>query len=101
MLYEVITFAVFGILLSVPIGRAVAQRGALVLVMAALPIMALGTALCLVAPESGAMMLAGRGLEGASFAILAVAGPALATANAAPRHRALVIGLVSAWVPTA
>ena len=92
-------FAVFGILLSVPIGRAVAGRGALVLVMAALPIMAFGTALCLLAPESGAMMLAGRGLEGAAFAVLAVAGPALATANAAARHRALVIGLVSAWVP--
>src|SRR3546814_15412029 len=44
-------------------------------------------------------MLAGRGLEGAAFAILAVAGTALATANAAAEHRALVIGLVSAWVP--
>jgi MFS family permease len=93
-------FAVFGIALSVPIGRAVAQRGALVLVMAALPLMALGTALCLVAPQSGAVMLAGRGLEGAAFAILAVAGPALATANAAPQHRALVIGLIAAWVPS-
>lgn len=92
-------FAVFGILLSVPIGRAVARHGALALVMAALPVMALGTGLCLVAPQSGAMMLAGRGLEGAAFAILAVAGTTLATANAAPEHRALVIGLVSAWVP--
>src|SRR3546814_2333812 len=44
-------------------------------------------------------MLAGRGLKGAAFAILAVAGTALATANAAAEHRALVIGLVSAWVP--
>jgi len=93
-------FAVFGILLSVPIGRAVARRGALRLVMAALPIIGFGTALSLVAPESGGVMLAGRGLEGAGFAILAVAGPALATANAAPHHRALVIGLVSAWMPT-
>jgi MFS family permease len=93
-------FAVFGILLSVPIGRAVARHGALTLVTAALPLMALGTALCLLAPQSGLMMLAGRGLEGASFAILAVAGTALATANAAPHHRALVIGLVSAWIPT-
>ncbi|GAB4392293.1 MAG: hypothetical protein Tsb0032_07330 [Kiloniellaceae bacterium] len=92
-------FAVFGILLSVPIGRAVARRGALRLVMLALPVMALGTAVCLVAPQSGAVMLLGRGLEGAAFAILAVAGPALATANAAPHHRALVIGLISAWVP--
>ncbi|MGF1591829.1 MAG: MFS transporter [Kiloniellaceae bacterium] len=92
-------FAVFGILLSVPIGRAVARRGALLLVLAALALMALGTAVCLAAPQSGAVMLAGRGLEGAAFAIIAVAGPALATANAAPRHRALVIGLVSAWVP--
>ncbi len=93
-------FAVFGIVLSVPIGRAVARRGALRLVMVALPIMALGTAVCLIAPESGTVMLLGRGLEGAGFAILAIAGPALVTANAAPQHRALVIGLVSAWIPT-
>ena len=93
-------FAVFGILLSVPIGRAVARQGALRLVMAALPVMALGTVVCLIAPESGGMMLLGRGLEGAAFATLAVAGPALATANAAPHHRALVIGLIAAWVPS-
>src|SRR3546814_12112588 len=67
--------------------------------MVALPVMGLGTTLCLLAPQSGAVMLAGRGLEGAAFAILAVAGTALATANAAAEHRALVIGLVSAWVP--
>src|SRR3546814_14744661 len=36
-------FAVFGILLSVPIGRAVARRGFLALVMVALPVMGLGT----------------------------------------------------------
>ncbi|MEO3427870.1 MFS transporter [Pelagibius sp. CAU 1746] len=93
-------FAVFGILLSVPIGRLVARRGALRLVMAALPLMGLGTAVCLLAPESGTVMLVGRGLEGAAFATLAVAGPALATANAAPQHRALVIGLIAAWMPS-
>ncbi|WP_340116343.1 MFS transporter [Pelagibius sp. 7325] len=92
-------FAVFGILLSVPIGRLVARRGALALVLAALAIMALGTALGLAAPQSGIVMLSGRGLEGAAFAILAVAGPALATANAAPQHRTLVIGLMSTWIP--
>lgn len=92
-------FAVFGILLSVPVGRAAAQRGALSLILTSLPLMAVGTLLCLLAPQSGLAMLAGRGLEGAAFAILAVAGPALVTANAAPRHRALVIGLVSAWMP--
>ncbi len=93
-------FAVFGILLSVPIGRLVARHGALRLVMAALPVMGLGAAVCLMAPESGTVMLVGRGLEGAAFAALAVAGPALATANAAPQHRALVIGLISAWMPS-
>ena len=93
-------FAVFGIVLSVPIGRAVARRGALRLVTVALPVMAVGTLVCILAPASGGMMLLGRGLEGAAFATLAVAGPALATANAAPQHRALVIGLVSAWMPS-
>lgn len=93
-------FAVFGIVLSVPIGRAASRRGALRLIMVALPVMALGTTLCLLAPASGGVMLLGRGLEGAAFATLAVAGPALATANALPQHRALVIGLVSAWMPS-
>lgn len=92
-------FAVFGILLSIPIGRLVARRGALILAITALPVMALGTALSLTIPDSGLMMLAGRGLEGAAFAVLAVAGPALATANAAPQHRALVIGLMTTWIP--
>src|SRR3546814_18306182 len=45
-------FAVFGILLSVPIGRAVARRGFLALVMVALPVMGLGPTLCLLAPQS-------------------------------------------------
>lgn len=92
-------YAVFGILLSVPVGRLATRRGALPLIAAALPTMALGTALCLAAPQSGLAMLAGRGLEGAAYAVLAVAGTTLASANAAPHRRALVIGLVSAWVP--
>src|SRR5690606_17387533 len=57
-------YAVFGILLSVPVGRLATRRGALPLIAAALPTMALGTALCLAAPQSGLAMLAGRGLEG-------------------------------------
>jgi len=92
-------FAVFGILLSVPIGRAVARRGALRLVLLALPVMALGSIVSLLAPSSGVVMLLGRGLEGAAFAALAVAGPTLATANTAARHRGLVIGLVATWIP--
>ena len=36
-------FAVFGILLSVPMGRAVARRGALRLILLALPVMALAS----------------------------------------------------------
>ena len=92
-------FAVFGILLSVPMGRAVARRGALRLILLALPVMALGSCISLLAPSSGAVMLLGRGLEGAAFAALAVAGPTLATANAAERHRGLVIGLVATWIP--
>src|SRR3546814_17629961 len=56
-------FAVFGILLSVPIVRAVARRGFLALVMVALPVMGLGTTLCLLAPQYGAPMLAGRSDE--------------------------------------
>ncbi|NIA71675.1 MFS transporter [Pelagibius litoralis] len=92
-------YAALGIGLSIWIGRRAEGGGPLPLVLLALPLMAAGTLISLSAPQSGMTMLLGRGLEGAAFAILAVAGATLATSAAAPRHRALVIGLVAAWMP--
>ena len=44
-------------------------------------------------------MLAGRALEGAGFAALAICGPVLANANAPLRQLPIVIGLTAAWIP--
>ncbi len=92
-------YAALGIGLSIWIGRRAEQDGPLNLALLALPLMACGTLVSLAAPQLGAVVLLGRGLEGAAFAILAVTGAALATSAAAPQHRALVIGLVAAWMP--
>ncbi|NIA71676.1 MFS transporter [Pelagibius litoralis] len=91
--------ASLGIALSIWIGRRVEDSGPLKPILFALPLMAAGTLVSLSAPQSGMTMLLGRGLEGAAFAVLAIAGAALTTSAAAPRHRALVIGLIAAWIP--
>jgi predicted MFS family arabinose efflux permease len=50
-------------------------------------------------PASGLIVLGSRTLEGVSFALLAIAGPVLANANASPRHLPIVIALTAAWIP--
>ena len=92
-------YAVLGIALSLWIGRRVEARGPLNLILLALPLMAGGTLVSLIAPQLGGVVLLGRALEGAAFAILAVAGPVLATSLVSERHRNLVVGLVAAWMP--
>lgn len=92
-------YAAVGIVLSISIGRRVERDGPLKLILLALPLMACGTLVSLAAPQWGLLVLLGRGLEGAAFAVLAVAGPALATSVASPGQRALVIGLIAAWMP--
>ena len=92
-------YAVLGIVLSVWIGRRVEAQGPLNLILLALPLMAGGTLVSLAAPQLGGVVLLGRALEGAAFAILAVAGPVLATSLVSERHRNLVVGLVAAWMP--
>ncbi len=92
-------YAVAGLLLSVPIGRWLARHGALRGVAVASLVMIAGNGLSLLAPEDGWLMLAGRALEGCSFAVGAILGPAIVGACASPRHRHFAIALVSAWIP--
>ena len=92
-------FAVAGIALSMAVGRGLKRYGLWPYIGAALALFTAGEGLTLMAPELGWLMLAARGLEGAGFAICAVAGPLLANINAGPRHLPLVIGLTAAWVP--
>jgi predicted MFS family arabinose efflux permease len=92
-------YAFFGLFLSIPLGRTIQRHGAASLILWALTLMIVGNALALVAPESGWLMLASRGLEGIAFAVLAIGGPALASANASKESLPLVAGLMATWIP--
>ena len=92
-------YAAAGLLLSLPLARVLERIGILAPILAALALMVMGTALNLTAPENGWVVLAGRGLEGVGFAILAIAGPVLANASATARQLPIVAGLSASWVP--
>jgi MFS family permease len=92
-------YAAAGLILSIPLARLLERLGILAPVMAALAFMVAGSAIGLLAPENGWLMLAGRGLEGIGFAVLAIAGPVLANANATVRQLPLVAGLSASWIP--
>ena len=92
-------YAFFGLFLSIPLGRAIHRHGAAGLILWALALMVLGNGIALLAPGAGWLVLAARGLEGIAFAVLAIGGPALATANASQRSLPLVAGLMATWIP--
>ena len=92
-------YALAGLLLSVYTGRFLERRGAAVPVAAGMAIMLAGTLLSLLVPQNGWLMLLGRGLEGVAFAMLAVCGPVIANASAAPRQVPIVVGLTAMWIP--
>lgn len=92
-------YALAGLLLSVELGRRIERNGTAGAILIALGVIIAGSALALLKPEMGIVVLAGRALEGAGFAALAICGPVLATANAPPRQLPIVIGLTAAWIP--
>jgi MFS family permease len=92
-------YAVAGLLLSMVFGRLLARRGPLVPTLGALGLSILGSLLVLWRPESGWLVLLGRGLEGTGFAFMAICGHLLASANASVRNQPLVVGLMAAWIP--
>lgn len=92
-------YALAGLLLSLPLARLIARRGALGPILIALFLFVAGSALTLAFPAAGMVVLAARGLEGIGFAALAIAGPVLANTHAAPQQLPVVIGLTAAWIP--
>ncbi|QEX25137.1 MFS transporter [Hypericibacter adhaerens] len=92
-------YAVAGLLFSVPAGRWLARHGALRGITIAALVMIAGNLLSLLLPAQGWLMLAGRALEGFSFAIGAILGPAIAGRCASARHRHFAMALASAWIP--
>lgn len=92
-------YAVIGFFFSIWAGRALVRRGVAPVLLFGFALMLAGNALGLAMPQSGGAMLAGRGLEGAAFAILALVGPIHATASASERHLPLAVALAAAWIP--
>lgn len=92
-------YALVGLLVSIYVGRQIERHGLVGPVLAALGVMIAGNLLGLVAPESGAVVLAGRALEGLAFAVFAIAGPTLTNLSSSARALPIVIGLTAAWIP--
>ena len=92
-------YALAGLLFSVYAGRLIERHGAARPIHGALALMIAGNLVALAAPQWGAVVLAGRALEGTAFAVLAIAGPVLANREASPRHLHIVIGLTASWIP--
>ena len=92
-------YALVGLLGSVPLGLWMQRRGYRpgLLVGIASALLALVLALCLA--RFGAIMLLSRGFEGLTYAIFAIAGPAIATSSARLRDLPLVTGLLAGWIP--
>lgn len=92
-------FAVAGMAISVRVGRGIRRQGAQRYLAAAFALMLAGSALGLVAPESGLVMLVSRAIEGLGAAVLAVCMPAFANMNAGPRHLPVIIAVQATWIP--
>lgn len=92
-------YAVAGLILSLGLGRALSRRGLARPIQAGLGLMILGSVMTLAVPANAWVVLAGRALEGTGFAVVAIAGPVLANANASVRHLPIVVGLTASWIP--
>ena len=91
-------YALSGLVLSVAAGGAVARRPALV-VSGALGLFILGNLITLIWPHLAWLNLAARALEGLSYAVFALAGPAIANRCAAEKDLSMVAGIMAIWVP--
>jgi MFS family permease len=92
-------YALIGLLLSLRLGGIMQRRGMSVLLNIAFSLFAVAAALIMVWPQHGWLFLAGRAMEGVAFAILAIAGPTICTANAGTRGLAIVAALIATWIP--
>lgn len=92
-------FAVAGMLVSVRVGRGIRRDGAKWYLMGAFGLMLTGTAVALIWPESGTVMLVSRTIEGLGAAVLAVCMPAFANMSAGPKHLPIVIAAQATWIP--
>ena len=92
-------YAFVGLAVSFQLGRLIERLGMLTPLVVGMGLFLLGSAMMLAWPQSGALVLLARGLEGLGFAVAAIVGPVMANAYAPPRYLPIVIGLTAAWIP--
>ncbi len=92
-------YALVGVLLSVPLGRAMERGHLWSFLWLAFALLTAASVVVPLQPHLGYVVLAARGAEGAAFAVLAIAGPALMTASVNPRAATIAAGLFATWIP--
>lgn len=92
-------YALIGLLLSLRLGGIMQRRGMTTLLNIAFSLFAVAAAIIMAWPQHGWLFLAARAMEGIGFAILAIAGPAICTANAGTRGLAIAAALIATWIP--
>ena len=92
-------YALLGLLLSLRLGNYMQRRGTAALLNVAFSLFAVAAAIMMLWPVFGWLFLAARAMEGVAFAILAIAGAAICTANAGTRGLAVAAALIATWIP--
>jgi len=92
-------YALLGLLLSLRLGGVMQRRGMTLLLNIAFSLFAFAAAVMMLWPQYGWLFLGARAMEGVAFAILAIAGPAICTANAGTRGLAIAAALIATWIP--
>lgn len=92
-------YALCGLLLSLRLGSIMQRHGTTALLNLAFLLFAGAAAAMMLWPEQGWLFLGARAIEGVAFAILAIAGPAICTANGGTRGLAISSALIATWIP--
>ena len=92
-------YAICGLFLSVRLGALMQRYGVAPFLNCAFALFILAAALMMIWPASGWLFLAGRAIEGVAFAILAIAGSAICTANAGKQGLSFTAAVIATWIP--
>ena len=92
-------YAACGLLLSLRLGAIMQRHGTAALLNLAFVLFAAAAGVMILWPAQGWLFLAARAVEGVAFAVLAIAGPAICTANGGRRGLAVSSALIATWIP--
>lgn len=90
-------FTIFGIFLSIPSGTLVQKFGSKRVMLTAVAILIVGTAIGSFA-DNGLVLLISRAIEGIGYSIMIVAGPAMVVTHTQPDKVGISMGIWVCWV---